>query len=333
MPTVLSTLKKHKKHKKHKKKRSIPRECECHEPVVKRSLVDPFIHSIHEAIKEIDLYGFAVVRNVLSNELIQHVRNEFFSWKATLPWNYDRNSKHSIIKQYEVGNQRFAWLIRTNPRILQIFRTIWQCTDLVTSMDGCGYMARDLRTVDKPSTEWTHVDQTMPCTTKCIQGWAALTSNIERTLLVYRRSHLQYRQYFESRGIKHSTKNWLKIDRDYLKEIEGDRVKVQVEAGDFVLWDSKTFHRNSYGERGNGEERLVQFVCMFPKHDVRNTVSMQKKRKKYFYTRRSTSHWPYPIKVNAQQPQTYGDHSLLVKYENLQPPHLDDLMPQIQELL
>ena len=326
MPTVLSTLK-------NPKKRYIPNEFECTERLVKRQLVDPFIVSIHEAIEELNVNGFAVVRNVLSSSLITHLRNEFFAWKATLPLNYDMNSKHAIIKQYEVGNQRFAWLVRINPRIIRIFQTIWQCNDLVTSMDGCGYMASDLTRIDKARTEWTHVDQTMPNSTRCIQGWAALTSNSERTLVVYRGSHLKYKEYFETRGIKHSTKNWLKIDRDYLKEIVGDRVKVQVEAGDFVLWDSRTFHRNSYGEVNNGEERLIQFVCMLPKHDLRNTVNMQKKRMKYFNTRRSTSHWPYPIKVNSLQPQTYGNDSLLVNYNNLQPPNLDDILPQIHQLL
>ena len=60
---------------------------------------------------------------------------------------------------------------------------------------------------------------------------------------------------------------------------------------------------------------------------------MQKKRRKYFNEKRTTSHWSYPIKVNSLQPRTYGNTDLLIDYSNLPHINLDDLMEDINELL
>ena len=60
---------------------------------------------------------------------------------------------------------------------------------------------------------------------------------------------------------------------------------------------------------------------------------MKEKRLKYFNERRTTSHWPAPITVNGKQPQTYGDSSKLINYDDLVPPELDDLQEEIMKLL
>ena len=60
---------------------------------------------------------------------------------------------------------------------------------------------------------------------------------------------------------------------------------------------------------------------------------MRKKRKKYFEERRTTSHWPCPIKVNGKQGRTFGNDRLRINYDALRAPMLDDMMDDIQELL
>ena len=60
---------------------------------------------------------------------------------------------------------------------------------------------------------------------------------------------------------------------------------------------------------------------------------MQRKRKKYFETRRTTSHWPAPISVNGLQPRNYGNKSLMIDYTTLPAPSLDDLRTEIVKLL
>ena len=58
-----------------------------------------------------------------------------------------------------------------------------------------------------------------------------------------------------------------------------------------------------------------------------------KKRLKYFKDRRTTSHWPCPIRVNGLQPRTYGDNTKKIDYSILTPPDLKDLEDEIQKLL
>lgn len=103
-----------------------------------------------------------------------------------------------------------------------------------------------------------------------------------------------------------------------------------MKAGSLVLWDSRTFHQNQYGGKCN-EERIVQYVCFLPRKDM--TEKMQEKRIAYFLDERTTSHWPYPVKVNGIQPRNYGNKDLVIKYEELQHPNLEDLMDDIIKIL
>ena len=178
---------------------------------------------------------------------------------------------------------------------------------------------------------WTHTDQAAD--TKgfnCVQGFVALTSNEERTLVVYEGSHLLHERYMKEKNIT-GKKNWLLIDHTYLATIAEKKRVLKVKAGSLVLWDSRTFHQNQYGKPG--EERIVQYVCFLPKNNKLNTKKMSEKRMKYFQERRTTSHWPYPLHVNGKQPQTFGNDTLLIDYEKLVPPILDDLEEKIKMIV
>jgi len=83
-----------------------------------------------------------------------------------------------------------------------------------------------------------------------------------------------------------------------------------------VLWESRTFHQNQYGKPAS-EERIVQYICMFPDNHEKNTRTIKNKRLKYFNERRTTSHWPAPIYVNGLQPQTYGKAGLKIDYSKV----------------
>lgn len=123
--------------------------------------------------------------------------------------------------------------------------------------------------------------------------------------------------------------DWVRIEEDYLRSIAHLRTVVPVKAGSLVVWDSRTFHQNQYGSRP--EERIVQYVSYLPKS--RRSMAMKKKRIHYFRTRRTTSHWAYPVKVNGKQPRTYGDDSLKIDYKALRAPELGDMMPEIEKLI
>ncbi len=126
-------------------------------------------------------------------------------------------------------------------------------------------------------------------------------------------------------------KNWLKIDPDYLDTIQDKKRVLHIKEGQMVFWDSRTFHQNQNGKVP--EERLFLYICMLPRNHLQNTKAQIKKRQKYYLERRTTSHWPYPIHVNAKQPQTYGNKDAHIDYNRVISPLLDDLEEEIQKLI
>lgn len=287
----------------------------------------------HETIKsELLTKGYCLVPNILTSEEIDNSKDMFRQWRETIP-NHDRIHNtcdpHGIYKFHQVGHQRHAWYIRTNSKVQEVFKKLWDTDELIVSFDGSCYIPKSL---DKKDNIWTHTDQASNSPElKCYQGLVSLTDNKERTLVVYEGSHLLHRSYFAERNIKDS-KNWNKIDSTYLNTIRESKRILNVPKGTLVLWDSRTFHQNQYG-LANSEERMVQYVCYFPRNHPKNTTKMNEKRKKYFTEKRTTSHWPAPVSVNSLQPRTFGNTNLQIDYGLLTEPNLSDMMSDIEKLL
>ena len=281
---------------------------------------------------ELRTKGYCIVPDVLSSEEVNEAKQLFLKWQKTIP-NHDKLHNaidpHGIYKYHRSGHQEHAWYIRTRPSVQEIFKKLWNCKELVVSFDGSCYISKDTA---KKDAIWTHTDQAPNSKgLHCYQGYVALTSNKERTLVVYEGSNNYHEKYFEEKKIK-SSKNWHLIDHETLRTMTAEKKALEVPAGALVLWDSRTFHQNQYGSP-NSEERMVQYVCYLPKIHPKNTKSQQAKRLKYFENLRTTSHWPCPINVNGLQPQTYGDQSKLINYESLKPPDLKRFMPNILKLI
>lgn len=285
-----------------------------------------------ENVAELAENGFTIVKGVLNCEEIEYAKTSFYNWQKSLP-NIEKFHRtcnpHGIFKFHEAGHTDHAWFIRTRPQVIEIYKKLWETDELVVSFDGCCHIPKDFA---KKDNIWTHTDQAPNSPDlQCFQSFVSLTNNCERTIILYKKSHKAHKRYFEERNIKNS-KNWQLIDHDYLASIEEDKCVLNVEEGDMVIWDSRTFHQNRYGQSGS-EERIVQYVCFMPKNNKKNTKAMVNKRLKYFQDRRTTSHWPYPIKVNSLQTQTYGDDTRLIDYSLLTRPDLSKYLDTIQTII
>ena len=290
--------------------------------------------------------GYAVARGVLSGEEVAEYLADMRAWQATVP-NYAAMHRavdpHGIHKYHYAGHSRSAWKIRLNMKLRRLFAGLWDVEDaengLVVGFDGSCYIAPECRQVDRI---WVHSDQSAKVEgVACYQAFAALTSNKKRTFVAYSGTHLEHRSYFGALGALGAggaAAAWQRCDpADVVGRFASRKRVVEVEAGDVVVWDSRTFHQNQYGEppaEGElGEERAVQYVCYMPKAGAKNTRAMQAKRLAYYGDRRTTSHWPYPIRVNGMQPQTYGNPDRVIDYGSMEIPDLDDLDQEIRKLL
>jgi ectoine hydroxylase-related dioxygenase (phytanoyl-CoA dioxygenase family) len=279
--------------------------------------------------------GYCVIENILTAEEVATAIEYFREWFASHPQIEGVHSKispHGIIKFHEVGHQRHAWYIRTRPNVINVFKDIWDAEEVVVSYDGCCYIPANCK---KKDTTWTHTDQAPTKKgLKCIQGFVALTSNSDRTLVVYEGSHKLHEEYAKEYNLT-STKDWLLIEQQYLDKISDKKKVLNIKAGSLVLWDSRTFHQNQYGNPSitntNNEERIVQYVSFLPRSNL--SKKMLEKRQKYFADKRTTSHWAYPVKVNGLQPQNYGDTRLKINYSELVEPKLEDMIEEITKLI
>jgi hypothetical protein len=241
-------------------------------------------------LKDLEEKGYAVVKGVLSEEKVRTASNLFYEWINDVENDVPKQDTfYGMIKE---GHQKHSWFIKTDPDVQAVFKKLWNTDDLVTGFDGCCWIPRSYNAID---TCWTHTDQAAAKKgLHCVQGFVSLTANMERSFVAYEGSHLLHETYMKERGLT-GARNWRLIDPEYLKDLK--RVVVKVDAGDMVLWDSRTFHQSQYG---TNEERLVQYVCFLPRNHEGNTPGQQRQRLKYFKNRRTTTHWPYPLCVNTK---------------------------------
>lgn len=282
-------------------------------------------------IQDLKEKGYAIVENALNSDEVVEARKYFDEWHNShqkIKAIHDKISPHGIFKHWQIGQQRHAWYVRTRPKVQEVFEEIWETDDLVVSYDGCCYIPADCK---KKDTVWTHSDQAPSKKGQiCVQGFASLTDNTQRSLVVYEGSHLLHEEYCKERNLT-SSKDWFLIDEEYLKKIEDKKRVLPVKAGSLVLWDSRTFHQNQYGDANCNEERIVQYVSFLPRKNL--TKKMQEKRINYFLDLRTTSHWAYPVKVNGLQPQAYGNKDLVINYDELKLPYLDDMLDDIYKII
>jgi ectoine hydroxylase-related dioxygenase (phytanoyl-CoA dioxygenase family) len=273
--------------------------------------------------------GYCVIKNILTDEEVDTAIKYFREWFSSHPQIegvHNKISPHGIIKYHEVGHQKHAWYIRTRQNVQNVFKNIWKTDEVVVSYDGTCYIPAECK---KKDAIWTHTDQAPSKKgLKCIQGFVALTDNTDRTLVVYEGSHKLHEEYAKEYNLT-STKDWLLIEHSYLEKINDRKRVLNIKAGSLVLWDSRTFHQNQYGN--NKEERIVQYVSYLPRCNL--SRKMLEKRQKYFVDKRTTSHWAYPVKVNGLQPQNYGDATLKINYNELVVPQLDNLLEDITKII
>lgn len=288
--------------------------------------------------KELDEKGYTIIPNVLNNDEIEEYKREFNKWLNNVPDLREFHSKISfggIFKFHQVGQQRFTWLIRTNPKVQEVFKKLWNTDELVTGFDGCCYYPKDY---DGENRFWVHTDQSSHKKgVYCYQSFVSLTDNEERTLMVYDGSNLIHEKYFEDMNID-CPRDWNILDEGYVAGLEERKRILKVNAGDLVLWESRTFHQNVCGNKDSDEERLIQYICFLPKDRDGNDNYQQEYRRYCFETKRTTSHWPYPISVVPEQPLAHNawlneeEHIIIDNY-SLPKPELDDLKEEIEKLL
>lgn len=221
--------------------------------------------------------------------------------------------KHGmLIQHFKVGHSKFVWDIRQNKKVIDIFKKLYNTSDLLVSFDGASISLPPEIT----NRGWNikvgyHCDQSyLRENFECIQGWinGYDTNEGDATLGFFEGSHKLTKEVKEK-------VDWYKLNEiKYYKNICPEK-RIKCPKGSLVLWDSRTIHSGVRPEksRKNMNIRCCVYVSYMPKKLA--SEKMIQKRIKAYEECRMTTHNAINVKLFPKNPRTYGGDLPEVKFK------------------
>ena len=219
-----------------------------------------------------------------------------------------------ILPSYGIGHSAAQWFIRDVPNVKQCFAQVWDGDeDLLVSFDGV--------TIWRPWTyeeswktnagnSWLHIDQ-HPIGRPgkhCVQGLVNLLPTSPETggNVVIPGSHRLFEkipeQYTERLDRIHPSIDHFRFPNDDENLVQNQPIMCHMEAGDLLLWDSRTIHCSAPSlttpSRDNELLRAASLICMMPRSKSNEDVISRRKAAVSKLT--STTNWS-DVWVNADK--------------------------------
>ena len=222
--------------------------------------------------------GYCVIANTLNVDEIETSKvliiEDLERLKIKLP-------VHGLVP--EISQSAGAWKIRGNPNIKKAFEHIWQDSELITSSMDCVIVWRRWNQIKKsnatstsstttststsgqkkPRTEGLHLDQNPfhKPNLECVQGMVPLFSVNKEVggLVVVEESHTDNKRSLlqqKNPNLKHAG-DWCPLPIRSNPTIYEQAMLIEAEAGDLILWDSRTIHGGRVGTGSFDEDETV----------------------------------------------------------------------------
>ena len=245
------------------------------------------------SVEYLDEHGFVVVRNALTNAQADTALTLLWDYLEGLNTGIDRNNVDSwgdanwptavhggILPSYGIGHCKAQWFIRDQTAVQDSFAAVWDDSDLLTSFDGVAIWRPwthnpAWRTNDGPT--WLHIDQ-HPIGRPgkhCVQGVVNLLATSEATggNVVIPGSHKRFEsipQAYPDRLARiHPSIDHFRFPNQDQLLADTQPIQAHMEAGDMLLWDSRTIHCSSPGTKTPPDNkqllRAASLVCMMPR--------------------------------------------------------------------
>lgn len=272
-------------------------------------------------------HGYVVFKGVASSEDVSHLKELFWqnmeiesegrikrddmnTWQN---YSWQGYVKAGINDSHGLPHSKFAWHARGLPKVRRLFETIWQNEDLLVSFDSIGaFRPPEVSENWKTQRGWFHVDQNgyVKQGQQAVQGLLNLIPNgpqdgglvvVPKSNLIFERIFKKYKNLCEYYGPDYAELNRSNIAELWDSELQP--IKVCLEEGDFVCWDSRTVHCNHPAlEREIAEKeaylrRLVVYICMTPTSSVTPEAleKVVQNRMDMFAGGHPGTHWPHEI--------------------------------------
>jgi len=286
--------------------------------------------------------GYAVIANVATNEELEQGKQLYWKYmNEGFPnvkkddintWGNDNWPKWGatgIIQADGAGQSEFQWYVRGLPNIKRIFSNVWDGEDdLLVSFDSLG-MARPPEYNPDWATRggWFHFDQNgySKPGRHCVQGLLNFLPSGPKDggFVVVPRTHFVFDHIFATRkGLTSDDDNdFVRITKKgMVPEIWSDPqyypIKLCIDPGDFVLWDSRTAHCNhpvaprDWAHSTPELRRLVSYVCMTPLRLANNRKQLLENRLYGFKNGLTTSHWPQQYQPRGEENRKHPEFFL-----------------------
>lgn len=302
-----------------------------------------------ESIDYLNEHGYVVIASVLDAEATKTALSLTWDYLEGLGTGVDRTDVSTwdddrwptyvhggILPGHGIGHSEAQWFIRSSPELKKAFAAIWEDEDLLVSFDGMAlwrpWAIKDAWKTNRGGA-WLHIDQ-HPITRpglQCVQGLVNLIKTSPQTggNVLIPGSHKTFSSIPE---LYPQRLGRIPLDIDHFRFPSDDPLLVgtppimcHLEAGDLLLWDSRTIHCSSASiEQPDAKAELmraVSLVCMMPKRLTSEKVLEQRKRAVDRVI--STTNWTDRF-INADKfPQLMADPNP-ERFKRPDPPALSD---------
>jgi len=284
-----------------------------------------------DGVQYLDEHGFVVIRNALTAAQAATAVTLLWDYLEGLNTGIDRTNVDSwsddnwptvvhggILPSYGIGHSQAQWFIRDQATVQESFAAVWDDDDLLTSFDGVAIWRPwthnpAWRTNDGPS--WLHIDQ-HPIGRPgkhCVQGLVNLldTSAATGGNVVIPGSHKRFasipQAYPDRLARIHPSIDHFRFPKQDPLLADTQPIQAHMEAGDMLLWDSRTIHCSSPGTRTPPNNRKLlraaSLVCMMPRAKSNPQVLAQRQAAVSACT--STTNWSDRF-INADEAENFA---------------------------
>lgn len=273
--------------------------------------------------------GYVVIAHALTEDEASEAVSKMWNYLEQLGTGIDRHAPHTwdnerwptvvhggILPGHGIGHCEAQWYIRDIPAVKKSFAAVWDTEDLLVSFDGVSLWRPWSRNPDWKTGlggTWLHIDQ-HPLGRPgkhCVQGLVNLLTTSPHTggNVMVPGSHRLHEKipelYTERLARIHKSIDHFRFPKNDPLFNEYKPITCHMEAGDLLLWDSRTIHcsspptdENALPPDDSSLVRAISLICMMPREKSNQKVIDQ--RKAAVDNVISTTNWS-DIFVNADE--------------------------------
>ncbi|MDA7727004.1 phytanoyl-CoA dioxygenase family protein [Pseudomonadales bacterium] len=282
-----------------------------------------------ESIDYLDEHGYVVIASALTNDEAATAVSKLWDYLEALGTGINRNDPNTwdnerwptavhggILPGHGIGQCDAQWYIRDVPNVRQSFAAVWDTEELLVSFDGVS-LWRPWSFNPEWKTglggSWLHIDQ-HPLGRpgkQCVQGLVNLLPTTPNTggNVVIPGSHMMHDQiselYTERLARIPAQIDHFRFPNNDPLLADSNPITCHMEAGDLLLWDSRTIHCSSpptntdaVAPDKNALIRAISLICMMPRSKSNEDVILRRKAAVSKLT--STTNWS-DVWVNADK--------------------------------